>query len=280
MDKEAFAGIRGVLLCQRVNALPCSQIVIAGAGLGCPPVKQRPVDKQHLRGFGKGQNRLPPADHPLLTKGRDKRRQLLLAEIIPIVHQYALIRQRQHRLGIGYEHIRQRRCARVAVGGGQHAFMNTAAVADQLHLHADVLLCAHGAVEPLDQAVQRGIHLAAIDVPQRYGQWFRLLFLRASCHQQERQRQQAQNDSSFHVRVSPFREKYRGIRCPGCLRRQSVSGAPSLQAAGRNDPCRLRKANFTSLLCAFCQRPIRCRSAPAETALHTARYPHRPSWGM
>ena len=172
VGKEAFAGIRGVLLCQRVNALPCSQIVIAGAGLGCPPVKQRPVDKQHLRGFGKGQNRLPPADHPLLTKGGDKRRQLLLTEIVPIVHQNLLIRQRQHRLGIGHKDIRQRRRAGVAVGGGQHALVDGVGVADQLHLHPDVLLRTHGAVELLHQGVEGGIHLTAVYMPQGYGHRF------------------------------------------------------------------------------------------------------------
>ena len=42
-------------------------------------------------------------------------------------------------------------------------------------------------------------------MPQRYGQRFSVLFLRTSCHRQKRQHQQAQNDSFFHVSVSPFR---------------------------------------------------------------------------
>ena len=46
--------------------------------------------------------------------------------------------------------------------------MNAAAVADQLYLYPDVLFRADGAVELLNQTIQRGIHLAAIDMPVSY----------------------------------------------------------------------------------------------------------------
>ena len=62
------------------------------------------------------------------------------------------------------QHIRQGRGAWVTVGGGQHAFMDAAAVADQLYLHPDILLHADGAVELLNQTVQWGIHLTAVDL--------------------------------------------------------------------------------------------------------------------
>lgn len=190
MNEEVLACVRGVPFRQRIQPLPCSQIVVAGAGLCRPAVKQCPVDEQHLGGLGDGQDHLPPADHPLLRKGGDEGRQLLLAEIVPVVHQDLLIRQRQHRLGVRYEHIRQRRCARVVVGRRQHALMDAAAVADQLHLHADVLLGPDGAVELLDQTVQRGVHLAAVDVPQRHGQRLRVLFLAAARDRQQQHYQQ------------------------------------------------------------------------------------------
>ena len=46
----------------------------------------------------------------------------------------------------------------------------------------DVLFRADGAVELLNQTIQRGIHLAAIDMPQRHGQRVCVLFLSAPCH--------------------------------------------------------------------------------------------------
>ena len=68
----------------------------------------------------------------------------------------------------------------------------------------DILLHADGAVELLNQTVQWGIHLTAVDMPQRHGQRVCVLFLSAPCHHgQQRQRQQTQNDPLFHISPTP-----------------------------------------------------------------------------
>ena len=170
MDKEALA-VRfvGVSFRQRIQSLPGPQILQCRAGHGGIAVKQRLVDIQYLCGLGHRQDGQTSADLPLLQKGGDKGRQLLLGEIVPIVHQHVLIRQRQHRLGIGHKDIRQRRRTGVAVGGGQHALVDGVGVADQLHLYPDVLLRTHGAVELFHQGIEGRIHLAAVHMPQGYG---------------------------------------------------------------------------------------------------------------
>ena len=118
-NEEALAArpVR-ILLRHGVQPLPGGQLVQACAGLGGEAVKGRLVHKEDLRGFGQRQNDQPVVDRPFRKKFREVARQVFVGEIVPVVHQDALIRQRQHGFGVGHEHIRQGRGAWVTVGGG------------------------------------------------------------------------------------------------------------------------------------------------------------------
>ena len=189
-----------VLLRHGVQPLPGGQLVQACAGLGGEAVKGRLVHKEDLRGFGQRQNDQPVMDRPLRKKFREVARQVFLGEIVPVVHQDAFIRQRQHGFGVGHEQVRQRRCARLLVGGGQHALVDAAGVADAVYPHPDALRLPHGAVELVDQRVHGGADLAAVNVPKGEGDGLLLLLFPASGEAQHKaggQRQCRQPSDRF-----------------------------------------------------------------------------------
>lgn len=63
-------------------------------------------------------------------------------------------------------------------------------------LHADVLRAADGLVERVDEVVERGLGLAAVDVPDRHGHGL-LLLAAAGAAEREQQRQQ----QGCHARI-------------------------------------------------------------------------------
>ena len=154
VNKEALAA-RPVRIPLRhgVQPLPGGQLVQACAGFGGETVKGRFVHKEDLRGFCQRQNDQPVMDRPFLNKFREIALQLFVGEIVPVVRQNVLIRQRQHGLWVRHEQVRQLGRSGVLVGGGQHALVDNAAVADAVHPHPDALLLPDGAVELIHQRV-------------------------------------------------------------------------------------------------------------------------------
>ena len=136
-----------------VQPLPGGQLVQACAGFGGETVKGRFVHKEDLRGFCQRQNDQPVMDRSFLNKFREVALQLFVGEIVPVVRQNVLIRQRQHGLWVRHEQVRQLGCPGILVGGGQHALVDHAAVADAVHPHSDALLLTDGAVELFHQRV-------------------------------------------------------------------------------------------------------------------------------
>ena len=149
--------------------LPCCQSVDGHAGGLGEAVEGRLVEIHDLRGFGHRKHHQTAVHFALLQKGGDERGQLLLAEIVPIVHQDAVIRQGQHRFGVGDEQVGQFRGAGLSVGGGQHRLVDGVGVGYRGHLHIDPLLLAHRLIELSDEVVEGGVRLAAVDMPDGDG---------------------------------------------------------------------------------------------------------------
>ena len=152
-----------------VKPLPCIQILNRYTGSLGEAVEDGLVDEHDLCGFGHRQHHQTAIDRPLLQKGWEEGGQLLLAEIVPVVHQNAVVGQGHHRLGIGYEKVGQLRSSRLSVGGCQHQLVNDIGVGHGGDLHIDLLLFSHRLVELIDQIVERRIGLPAIHVPYRNG---------------------------------------------------------------------------------------------------------------
>lgn len=131
-----------------------------------------------------------PVHLPLVEKRGEEIRQLRVREIVPVVDENVCVRQGQHRLGIGHEHVRQRRGAGVAVGRREHRLVDGVRVRDAADLHADVLLVADGVVERVDEVVERGLGLAAVDVPDRHGHGFASAAAAGAAEQQREGKQQ------------------------------------------------------------------------------------------
>ena len=159
----------GVGLRRAVEPLPRGQIVERCARRGGEAVEERLVHEQDLRALGHRQHGQVPVHLALVEKRGDEIIQLRIREIVPVVDENVRVRQCQHGLGIGHEHVRQRRGAGVAVGRREHGLMDGVRVRDAADLHADVLLAADGLVERVDEVVERGLGLAAVDVPDRHG---------------------------------------------------------------------------------------------------------------
>ena len=172
-------GVRpgGVDLRRLKQPLPCRQRVDRHAGGLGEAVEGRLIDIEDLRGLGYRKHHQTAVHLALIQKGRDERGQLLLAEIVPVVHQDAVVRQGQHRFGVGDEQVGQFRGARLSVGGGQHQLVDGVGVGHGGDLHIDPLFFSHRLVELIDEIVERGVCLAAVDVPNGNG-GRRLLFFR------------------------------------------------------------------------------------------------------
>ena len=186
----------GVGLRRAVEPLPRGQIIERRARRGGEAVKERLVHKQDLRALGHRQHGQMPAYLPLGKKRGDEIIQLRVREIVPVVDEDVRIRQCQHGLGIGHEHIRQRRRAGLAVSRGEHRLVDGVRIRDAADLHADVLRAADGLVERVDEVVERGLGLAAVDVPDRHGHGL-LLLTAAGAAEREQQRQQ----QDCHARI-------------------------------------------------------------------------------
>ena len=162
-----------------VKPLPCIQILDRYTGSLGEAVEDGLVDEHDLCGFGHRQHHQTVIDRPLLQKGWEEGGQLLLAEIVPVVHQNAVVGQGHHRLGIGDEEVGQLRGARLSVGGGQHQLVDGVGVGHGGDPHVDPLLLSHRLVERIDEVVEWGICLTAIDVPDRNSGWRLFFFCRA-----------------------------------------------------------------------------------------------------
>ena len=152
-----------------VKPLPCIQILDRYTGSLGEAVEDGLVDEHDLCGFGHRQHHQPVIDDPLFHESRQESGQFFLAEVVLIVHQNAVVGQRHHRLGIGYEKVGQLRSSRLSVGGCQHQLVDGVGVGHGGDLHVDPLLLSHRLVERIDEVVEWGICLTAIDVPDRNG---------------------------------------------------------------------------------------------------------------
>ena len=180
----------GVGLCRAVESLPCGQIIERRARRGGEAVKERLVHEHDLHALGHRQHGQMPAYLPLGKKCGDEIIQLRVRKIVPVVDEDVRIRQCQHGLGIGHEHVRQRRGAGLAVSRGEHRLVDGVRIRDAADLHADVLLAADGVVERVDEVVERGLGLAAVDVPDRHGHGFASAAAAGAAEQQREDKQQ------------------------------------------------------------------------------------------
>ena len=180
----------GVGLRRAVEPLPRGQIIDRRARRGGEAVKERLVHEHDLHALGHRQHGQMPAYLPLGKKCGDEIIQLRVRKIVPVVDEDVRIRQCQHGLGIGHEHVRQRRGAGLAVSRGKHGLVDGVRVRDAADLHADVLRAADGLVERVDEVVERGLGLAAVDVPDRHGHGFASAAAAGAAEQQREDKQQ------------------------------------------------------------------------------------------
>ena len=88
-------GLRGL-----EKPFPGAQVLDGHAGGLRKALKDGLVYEHYLCGLCNGKDDQVVIYRPLLHEGRDEGGQLLLAEVVPIVHQNAVVGQRHHGLGI------------------------------------------------------------------------------------------------------------------------------------------------------------------------------------
>ena len=158
----------GILPRSLEESLPGTKVrKLCPCGFG-EAVEERLINEENLRGLGHRQHQLLTVDHALLHKLRHKFRNLIIGEIIPVIHQDRAVRHGQHRLRIGNEHVRQCLCPRFSLGCRQHLLMYIVRIGDAGDLHPDVFFLPDGLIEFVNEIIQRRVIRLTVNMPERH----------------------------------------------------------------------------------------------------------------
>ena len=196
-----------VNLCRLEKPLPGVEILYCYPRRLREAVEDGLVDEHDLGGLRHRKDDQAVVYRPLFQKSREERRQLFLGEVVPIVHENAVIGQRHHRFGVGDKEVRQFRSPRLFIGGREHQLMDGVGIGHRCNLDVDFLLFSHRLVKLLDEVVEGRICLPAIDVPDRNGGGhFLFLGSRTACKAKERHhgQQQRSHFQNFHTTSPDF----------------------------------------------------------------------------
>ena len=213
-----------ILLCHLEQPLPGVELFKRCAGIGRKAVKERLVYEQNLRRLCNGEHRQPPVDLALLQESGDVGAQFLVGKIVAVVHENLRVGHGQNGLGIGDEEVRQLGGARLPVCCPQHRVVNIVGVRHHCDLQLDALLRTDGAVELIDQVIERGIGLSAVDMPdgQRDG------FLLPACESAGRQQHEQSCEHGYERRADSDSACFHpSLSSQG----NAVSGTPGGQSA-------------------------------------------------
>ena len=177
---------------QQRHRLPC-------VGQGDAPHPQAALGEtavrsaQQLRVAGDGlhvQLRIPAVVHLHLCAARCLRRAAKARDVLVRRTDGAQRRIAQVQPRARGRRARQRRGAGLAVSRGEHRLVDGVRICDAADLHADVLRAADGLIERVDEVVERGLGLAAVDVPDRHGHGFASAAAASAAEQQREDKQQ------------------------------------------------------------------------------------------